>query len=54
MIAKTIEAAMLRRWLVLAIAVFIVGFGCFAFHEQPIDAYPDIRSEERRVGKECA
>ena len=49
MIARMIEAAMRQRWLVLALATFVVGFGCFAFRQQPIDAYPDISSQMVQV-----
>jgi cobalt-zinc-cadmium resistance protein CzcA len=45
MIALMIETAMRQRWLVLAMAIFIVGFGCYSFQQQPIDAYPDISSQ---------
>ncbi|MDB5385293.1 MAG: heavy metal efflux pump, CzcA family [Planctomycetaceae bacterium] len=49
MIALMIETAMRQRWLVIAAAIFVVGFGCYSFQQQPIDAYPDISSQMVQV-----
>lgn len=49
MIARMIEAAMRQAWLVIGLALFVVGFGCYAFQRQPIDAYPDISSQMVQV-----
>ncbi|MCS7046075.1 MAG: efflux RND transporter permease subunit, partial [Gemmataceae bacterium] len=49
MIATLIRVAMQQRWLVLAVAVLIMGFGVYAFQHQPIDAYPDISAQMVQV-----
>ncbi|HEX4614028.1 MAG TPA: CusA/CzcA family heavy metal efflux RND transporter [Urbifossiella sp.] len=49
MIALLIETAMRRRWLVLALALAVVGFGVYAFRQQPVDAYPDISAQVVQV-----
>src|SRR5262249_60655559 len=45
MIAALIRAGLARRWLALGFGLFVVGFGVYAFREQPIDAYPDISAQ---------
>jgi len=49
MIATLIRTALEQRWLVLAITAAIMGFGVFAFQQQPIDAYPDISAQMVQV-----
>jgi cobalt-zinc-cadmium resistance protein CzcA len=45
MIAAWIALAMRARWLVLALVAGIGGAGIYSFHQQPIDAYPDISAQ---------
>ena len=40
-----IETALRLRWVVLLMALGIVGWGVWAFQQQPIDAYPDISAQ---------
>ncbi|MCL6546819.1 MAG: efflux RND transporter permease subunit, partial [Bryobacteraceae bacterium] len=49
MIAALIRTAMQHRWLVLAMSVFVMGFGVYAIQHQPIDAYPDISAQMVQV-----
>jgi cobalt-zinc-cadmium resistance protein CzcA len=42
MIRRVVDFALNNRLLVLAIALLIVGVGIVAFHNLPIDAYPDV------------
>lgn len=49
MIARLIEAALQHPWLVLALVVLICCAGVYAFHQQPIDAYPDISAQMVQV-----
>jgi cobalt-zinc-cadmium resistance protein CzcA len=48
-IASLIEAALRRRWLVVALAAALTAFGVYAFREQPVDAYPDISAQMVQV-----
>jgi cobalt-zinc-cadmium resistance protein CzcA len=48
-IASLIEAALRRRWVVLALVAAIIGAGVYAFRKQPVDAYPDISSQMVQV-----
>ncbi|MBY0228387.1 MAG: efflux RND transporter permease subunit, partial [Gemmataceae bacterium] len=45
MIARLIRASLDYRWLVLFLVVGVCGFGIWSFHQQPIDAYPDISGQ---------
>ena len=40
-----IQAALRLRWVVLLLALGVVGWGVWAFQQQPIDAYPDISAQ---------
>ncbi len=44
-----IETALRLRWVVLLLALGIVGWGVWAFQQQPIDAYPDISAQMVQV-----
>ncbi|HEY3968000.1 MAG TPA: CusA/CzcA family heavy metal efflux RND transporter [Planctomycetaceae bacterium] len=45
MIATIIRAALAQRWLVVGLALLLIGYGVHAYRQQPIDAYPDISSQ---------
>lgn len=45
MLAAAIRAAFRARWLVLALFGATAGAGVLAFHDLPVDAYPDISAE---------
>src|SRR5262249_39792815 len=45
MMAYLIPLALRNRWLVLALAVAIAGFGVWTFQHQKIEAYPDISGQ---------
>ena len=40
-----IQTALRLRWVVLLLALGVVGWGVWAFKQQPIDAYPDISAQ---------
>ena len=40
-----IETALRLRWVVLLLALGVVGWGVWAFQQQPVDAYPDISAQ---------
>jgi heavy metal efflux system protein len=42
MIGKLVDFALNNRFLVLAIAVLLFGWGLISFHQLPIEAYPDV------------
>ncbi len=42
MIRRVVDFALRNRWLVLSIALILFGGGIVAFHELPIEAYPDV------------
>src|SRR5580704_17832608 len=42
MIRKIVDFALEKRLFVLAIATLLIGDGIYAFHELPIEAYPDV------------
>lgn len=42
MIQKLIEFALQNRFLVLATAVLLFGWGAISFHQLPVEAYPDV------------
>src|SRR5271167_2009994 len=42
MIRKLVDFALENRFLVLAIAVLLFGWGAISFHQLPIEAYPDV------------
>ena len=44
-----IQAALRLRWVVLLLALGVVGWGVWAFQQQPIDAYPDISAQMVQV-----
>src|SRR5262245_57693626 len=49
MMAYLIPLALRNRWLVLALAVAIAGFGVWTFQHQKIEAYPDISGQMVQV-----
>jgi len=42
MIRKIVDFALENRFLVLAMAVLLFGWGAVSFHQLPVDAYPDV------------
>ena len=42
MIRKIVDFALNNRYLVLAIALLLLGWGAVSFHNMPVEAYPDI------------
>ncbi len=42
MIAKAVDFALENRFLVLAAAILLYGWGAISFHQLPIEAYPDV------------
>ncbi|MGA7461595.1 MAG: efflux RND transporter permease subunit, partial [Candidatus Korobacteraceae bacterium] len=42
MIRRLVDFALNNRMLILAVALILFGTGIFAFHELPIEAYPDV------------
>src|SRR5271170_3788942 len=42
MIRKVVDFALANRFLVLAAAVLIFGWGAISFHQLPVEAYPDV------------
>src|SRR6202171_893054 len=40
-----IETALRMRWVVLLLTAGVIGWGVWAYKQQPIDAYPDISSQ---------
>src|SRR6202046_477658 len=42
MIAKLVDFALENRFLVLAAAILLFGWGAISFHQLPVDAYPDV------------
>ena len=42
MIRKLVDFALKNRFLVLAIAVLLFGWGIVSFHRLPVEAYPDV------------
>src|SRR5580658_5674730 len=42
MIGKLVDFALNNRFLVLAAAVLLFGWGAWSFHELPVEAYPDV------------
>src|ERR1700733_3239360 len=42
MIAKLVDFALENRFLILAAAILIFGWGIVSFHQLPIEAYPDV------------
>src|SRR5262249_17231694 len=49
MMAYLIPLALRNRWLVLALALAIAGFGVWTFQHQKIEAYPDISGQMVQV-----
>ena len=46
MIAPLVKHVLRHRWFVLGFALVVMGFGLYAFHHLPIDAYPDISPQK--------
>src|SRR5580658_9182280 len=42
MIAKLVDFALENRFLVIAAAILLFGWGAIAFHQLPVEAYPDV------------
>src|ERR1700732_3274277 len=42
MIRRIVDFALSQRWLVLALALLLIVWGAFSFHNLPVEAYPDI------------
>src|ERR1700684_2019799 len=42
MIRKAVDFALGNRFLVLAAAVMLFGWGAISFHQLPVEAYPDV------------
>src|ERR1700689_5032578 len=42
MIRKLVDFALENRFLVLAAAVLLLGWGAISFHQLPVEAYPDV------------
>src|SRR5271168_4222259 len=42
MIRKLVDFALENRFLVLAAAFLLLGWGAISFHELPVEAYPDV------------
>jgi cobalt-zinc-cadmium resistance protein CzcA len=42
MIRTLVDFALGNRFVVLALAVLLVGWGALSFHNLPVEAYPDI------------
>src|SRR5258708_10397523 len=42
MIRKAVDFALENRFLVLAAAVLLFGWGAISFHQLPVEAYPDV------------
>ncbi|HEV1287321.1 MAG TPA: efflux RND transporter permease subunit, partial [Bryobacteraceae bacterium] len=42
MIRKLVDFALDNRFLVLAAAILLFGWGAIAFHTLPVEAYPDV------------
>src|ERR1700722_7260502 len=42
MIRALVDFALNNKFVVIAIAILLVGFGAVSFHELPVEAYPDI------------
>jgi cobalt-zinc-cadmium resistance protein CzcA len=41
-IRALVDFALNNRFVVLAVAILLLGWGAFSFHELPVEAYPDI------------
>src|SRR5580692_7156054 len=42
MIRKVVDFALNNRFIVLAIAIFLLIWGAISFHNLPVEAYPDV------------
>src|SRR6266851_9143423 len=42
MIRAFVDFALNNRFVVLAIAILLIGWGAISFHNLPVEAYPDI------------
>ena len=42
MIRALVDFALNNKFVVLAVAILLLGWGAFSFHELPVEAYPDI------------
>ena len=53
MLNTLIHQSIRNRWLVLAIAVFLMGLGVWSFQRLPIDATPDITNVQVQINSEA-
>ncbi len=49
MLSKLVEFALTQRLLVMALTLLAIGAGVAAFHELPIDAFPDVSSTQVKI-----
>ena len=42
MIRRVVDFALENRFLVLAAALLLLGWGAISFHQLPVEAYPDV------------
>lgn len=49
MLSKLLEFALTQRLLVSALTLLLIGAGIIAFHELPIDAFPDVSSTQVKI-----
>ncbi len=49
MLARIIQFALTQRLLVLVLTALLIGAGGFAFHDLPIDAFPDVSSTQVKI-----
>ena len=53
MLNKIIHYSLHNRLVVLCAAILLLIAGTYTAMHTEVDVFPDLRSEERRVGKEC-
>jgi cobalt-zinc-cadmium resistance protein CzcA len=51
MIRKLVDFALTNRFVVIALAILILFAGALAFHEMPVEAYPDIADNYQSVAR---
>ena len=49
MLSKLVEFALTQRLLVSVLTLLVIGAGVMAFHELPIDAFPDVSSTQVKI-----
>ena len=49
MLARLIQFALAQRLLMLVLTVLLIGVGSYAFHELPIDAFPDVSTTQVKI-----